>query len=130
MRKGRFDEIFFVDLPNFRERSDIFRIHLEKRNRIPEEFDIDQLSKESDGFSGAEIEQVIVSALYDSFATHGPLTTEMILHNIKETMPLSKTMREEIEQLRQWADGRARRASPIIEPEQVKPEGKRRIELS
>ncbi len=129
MRKGRFDEIFFVDLPNQKERVDIFEIHLAKRNRVPEEFDIELLAQESDGFSGAEIEQAIVSALYDAFATHEPLTTEMILHNIKETMPLSKTMREEIEQLRQWAEGRARRASPILEPEMVKKEEKRKIEL-
>ncbi|MCX7920174.1 MAG: AAA family ATPase [bacterium] len=129
LRKGRFDEIFFIDLPNFWERSDIFRIHLAKRNRIPEEFDIEQLAQATEGFSGAEIEQVIISALYEAFAAHEPLTTALILHNIKETMPLSKTMREEIEQLRQWAEGRARRASSITEPEQIKKVEKRKLEL-
>ncbi|MDI6783335.1 MAG: AAA family ATPase, partial [bacterium] len=129
MRKGRFDEIFFIDLPNFQERCDIFQIHLAKRNRVPEEFDIELLAKEADGFSGAEIEQVIISALYDAYATHEPLTTEMILHNIRETLPLSKTMREEIDQLRQWAEGRTRRASPVYEPELVKKEEKRKLEF-
>ena len=127
MRKGRFDEIFFVDLPDFNERIDILKIHLSKRNRIPEEFDLDILAKESEGFSGAELEQVVISGLYDAFEAEKPLSTEMLMNNIQETSPLSKTMKEEIDGLRRWAEGRARRASLPVEPKPS--EEKRRIEL-
>jgi SpoVK/Ycf46/Vps4 family AAA+-type ATPase len=111
LRKGRFDEIFFVDLPSTFERKQIFAIHLKKRKRNPEDFDLDRLARESEGFSGAEIEQAIISAMFDVFAKKAPLTTEDILESLKETMPLSITMRENIESLRNWARGRARNAS-------------------
>jgi AAA+ superfamily predicted ATPase len=127
LRKGRFDEIFFVDLPNFNERIDILKIHLSKRNRLPEEFDLDILSKESEGFSGAELEQVVISGLYDAFEVCKPLSTEMLLNSIKQTSPLSRTMKEEIDGLRHWAEGRARRATLDIEPQLE--ESKRHIEL-
>lgn len=111
LRKGRFDEIFFVDLPGAAERQEIFRIHLKKRHRSPEQFDLDALKTASDGFSGAEIEQVIISALYDAFEHGRPLTTDDIARNLRETVPLSQTMAEHVAALRRWAETRARSAS-------------------
>jgi SpoVK/Ycf46/Vps4 family AAA+-type ATPase len=111
LRKGRFDEIFFVDLPAAAERRDIFRIHLEKRHRAPSEFDLQALCDASTGLSGAEIEQIIIAALYDAFDHGRPVSTEDILRNLHETVPLSRTMAEHIEALRQWAETRARPAS-------------------
>ncbi len=111
LRKGRFDEIFFVDLPGAQERQEIFSIHFEKRHRSPQHFDIDLLQQASDGFSGAEIEQVIISALFDAFEHGRPLTTEDVTRSLRETVPLSQTMAEHITALRRWAETRARRAS-------------------
>ncbi|MCI0526038.1 MAG: AAA family ATPase, partial [Nitrospira sp.] len=111
MRKGRFDEIFFVDLPTLEERMEIFRIHLSKRKRNSKEFDLELLAQYADGFSGAEIEQAIISALYDAFEDGRPLKTDDIVRNIKETVPLSRTMAERISALRHWAENRARYAS-------------------
>jgi hypothetical protein len=106
LRKGRFDEIFFIDLPNLEARAQIFALHLRKRNREPDHFDIVTLSAESDGYSGAEIEQAIISALHDSFTAKTELTTERILNAMNASPPLSVTMREKIEALRHWARGR------------------------
>jgi SpoVK/Ycf46/Vps4 family AAA+-type ATPase len=114
MRKGRFDDIFFVDLPSREERSDIFRIHLHKRGRHPDLFDLDLLALSSEGFSGSEIEQAIISALYDAFDAGRDLTTEDILASFEETVPLSQTMEEEITGLREWAQTRARVASKRV----------------
>ncbi len=111
MRKGRFDEIFFVDLPRTDERKEIFRIHLEKRKRDPKTFNIDLLSQESDGFSGAEIEQAIISALFNAFYEQNDLNTQMILEEIKSTVPLSVTMSEQLNLFREIVKGRARNAS-------------------
>lgn len=111
LRKGRLDEIFFVDLPNASERDLIFRIHLQKRGRDAESFDLPALAKAADGFSGAEIEEAIVSALYDVFYLNKELDSEAILNSIRQTVPLSRTMAEGISSLRSWADGRARWAS-------------------
>jgi len=111
LRKGRFDEIFFVDLPGEVERIEIFRIHLARRKRNPEDFDLVSLSEASDGFSGAEIEQAIVSALFDAFSAKSDLSNIHILKSIRESVPLSITMAEEIANLRAWADKRARPAS-------------------
>lgn len=111
LRKGRFDEIFFVDLPSYEERKEIFRIHIAKRRRNPDHFDIDLLAMESEGFSGAEIEQAVISGLYEAFDEGKPLTTEHIIANINATVPLSKMMEEEITTLRRWAEKRARPAS-------------------
>jgi SpoVK/Ycf46/Vps4 family AAA+-type ATPase len=110
-RKGRFDEIFYVDLPTEAERKEIFNIHLSKRKRDPESFDIAMLAREAHGFSGAEIEQVVISALYDAFEHDREITTEDLLCAIRETVPLSVTMREEIGDQRAWAKGRARMAT-------------------
>jgi SpoVK/Ycf46/Vps4 family AAA+-type ATPase len=111
LRKGRFDEIFFVDLPSEPERREIFSIHLGKRKRSAKEFDLDQLARASQGFSGSEIEQCVISAMYDAFESKQPLDTDMLLRSIQETYPISITMREEIEQRRKWAHGRTRRAT-------------------
>src|SRR6185295_15551262 len=94
LRKGRFDDIFFIDLPNLEARAEIFALHLQKRRREPAHFDIVTLSTASEGCSGAEIEQAIISALHDSFTAKTELTTERILHALKASPPLSVTMRE------------------------------------
>ena len=111
IRQGRFDEVFFVDLPGRQEREEILRIHLKKRHRTPSDFDVRRLGLETEGFSGAEIEQSIVSALYDAFESNRPLATTDIMRNISETVPLSRMMREQIDSLRQWALERARPAN-------------------
>jgi AAA+ superfamily predicted ATPase len=111
LRKGRFDEIFFVDLPAESERKEVFEIHLRKRNRDPKSFDVDRLAKESEGFSGAEIEQTVISALYVAFEEERDITTEDVLAAVKEAVPLSRMMREDIGLVRRWAKGRARPAS-------------------
>ena len=111
LRKGRLDEIFFVDLPALEERRDIFRIHLAKRGRDPGQFDLEALAGASDNFSGAEIEQAIISALYDAFYARSELTPPHVLEALRETVPLAKTMDEHINRLRSWAEGRARNAS-------------------
>jgi SpoVK/Ycf46/Vps4 family AAA+-type ATPase len=100
------DEIFFVDLPNLAARKQILAIHLKKRGREPEKYDLDALAAASDGFSGAEIEQAIYAALHEAFASSEELNTSHILHALEESPPLSVTMREKVEQLREWAKGR------------------------
>ena len=111
MRKGRLDEIFFVDLPAEEERAGIFAIHLERRGRPAAGFRLPELVAASKEFSGAEIEQAIISALYDAFSEGRPLATEHILEALSQTVPLSKTMDEQLARLRTWAEGRARHAS-------------------
>lgn len=106
LRKGRFDEIFFVDLPVAATRREIFAIHLRKRGRDPEKFDLDRLAEGSEGFSGAEIEQAIISALHTAFAEGTNVTTERILEAMRESPPLSVTMAECVRALRDWAQGR------------------------
>jgi SpoVK/Ycf46/Vps4 family AAA+-type ATPase len=112
LRKGRFDEIFFVDLPTDDERNEIFKIHLIKRNRKPEDYDIDILVEKSVSFTGAEIEAAIISAMYEAFADNKrEFSTDDILCAIEETVPLAVTMKEQIDGLRAWAARRARHAS-------------------
>jgi ATP-dependent 26S proteasome regulatory subunit len=111
LRKGRFDEIFFVDLPARGERAEIFGIHLRKRKRDPSQFELDRLASESEGSSGAEIEQAVVSGMYTAFEEEREVTTEDISTALRQTVPLSVTMREDIEMVRRWAKGRARPAS-------------------
>lgn len=112
LRKGRFDEIFFVDLPSVREREEIFGIHLVKRGREPARFDAVALAAASSDFSGAEIEEAIISALFDAFSGQEELTTEHVLVSLQQTVPLARTLDQHIERLRTWAHGRARGASP------------------
>lgn len=114
LRKGRFDEIFFVDLPNEQERTDIFQIHLSKRRRDSDRFDLPQLAKVSEGFSGAEIEQAIIAAMYEAFAQDREFSQLDIIASIKSTLPLSKTMNEQVTALRDWARQRARPAASSV----------------
>ena len=114
LRKGRFDEIFFVDLPTANERKIIFKLHLLKRltNSISEDFVIterllDKLAKETEGFVGAEIEQVVISALFEAFAENRPLQEDDLFKVIKNTVPLSTTQAEQILAIREWANERA-----------------------
>ena len=111
LRKGRFDEIFFVDLPSQAERKDIFRIHFQRRQRDPVSFDLDELSNASEGHSGAEIEQAVIAGLYLAFAEGSELTQAHVLKALAETFPLSATMAEQIAHLRDWSKRRTRPAS-------------------
>ena len=113
LRKGRFDEIFFVDLPGEKERAEIFGIHLTKRKRDPEKYDLQKLAAATDGYSGAEIEQAVIAALYDAFDLERDITTEDIIAVIGQSIPLSMTMKEKIDILRIWAETRARPASSV-----------------
>jgi SpoVK/Ycf46/Vps4 family AAA+-type ATPase len=106
LRKGRFDELFFVDLPDDPTRRDIFCIQLSKRKLEPAQFDLPELSEAADGFSGAEIEQAVVSSLYTALAADERVTTGHILQEIETTRPLSVLMREKIDALRHWASER------------------------
>ncbi len=114
LRKGRFDEIFFVDLPTQSEREAVFKIHLSKRNRDLDRFDLLQLAKVADGFSGAEIEQALIAAMYDAFAQDREFTQLDIIAAIKATLPLSRTMTEQVTALRDWARQRARPAAASV----------------
>ncbi|BDA39285.1 stress-responsive protein Ycf46 [Candidatus Atelocyanobacterium thalassae] len=114
LRKGRFDELFFVDLPTFEEREAIFNIHLNKRRSNISHFDIKQLVTISDGFSGAEVEQAIIAAMYEAFAEGRDFSQLDIIAAIKSTLPLSRTMTEQVAALRDWARQRARPASTSI----------------
>jgi SpoVK/Ycf46/Vps4 family AAA+-type ATPase len=110
-RKGRFDEIFFVDLPNTFERREILSVHLKKRKRNPALFDLTALSEACDGFTGAEIEQAVVSALYTAFSKGVEVTSVIIAAELSATKPLSVTRAEEITALRAWARDRTVMAS-------------------
>lgn len=113
LRKGRFDEIFFCDLPSRGAREEILRIHIRDSQRDPDNFDIARLSKASDGFSGSELAEAVKSAMFDAFDDGGrEYTTEDLLLNLdpEKSPPLSKTMSERITTLRAWAEKRARRA--------------------
>ncbi|MES9911283.1 MAG: AAA family ATPase [Candidatus Sedimenticola sp. 4PFRAG1] len=106
LRKGRLDEIFFVDLPGTEVRKDIFEIHLRRRNLAPSGFDMDTLTMASEGFTGAEIEQAVVSALYTAHANEASLDNEHLLEELAQTSPLSVVMSEKIQGLRGWAANR------------------------
>jgi len=107
LRKGRFDEIFFVDLPQAPGREEILKIHLKKNKQDPAAFDLARLAAASEGFSGAEIEQAIVAALYEVHAEKKPLDTEAVEKEMKRTRPLSVVMAEKVAALRAWASERA-----------------------
>jgi SpoVK/Ycf46/Vps4 family AAA+-type ATPase len=107
LRKGRFDEIFFVDLPGAETRQALYALHLKKRGRDSVTFDLASLAAGTEGFSGAEIEQSIVSALYTAFDQKTQLTTEILLAEIRATQPLSVTRAEDIQSIRDWAKTRA-----------------------
>jgi SpoVK/Ycf46/Vps4 family AAA+-type ATPase len=111
LRKGRFDEIFFVSLPSRKERKEIFRIHLVNRYKDPDSFDIDSLAKNTEGLSGSEIEQVVVSALFEAYSKQKELDERELIIAASSIVPLSTTMREEISRLERWASDRAVPAS-------------------
>lgn len=106
LRKGRFDEIFFVDLPGEAARRRIFEIHLRKRQRDPAAFDIARLASAAAGFSGAEIEQAVLAAMHEAYSGGREVTTGLVLTALANTSPLSVTMAEDIAALRAWAEGR------------------------
>ena len=106
LRKGRFDEVFFIDLPGEAARREIFAIHLSRRKRDPGTFDLAALAEASAGFSGSEIEQAVVAALYAAFNQSRELTTADVLAELKATRPLSVLMAERVADLRAWAEGR------------------------
>jgi len=103
LRKGRFDEVFFVDLPDEPTRREILALHLRRRNQDPARFDLPAVARATVDFSGAELEQVIVSALYSAFAAQQLLSTEMLLVEAARTRPLAQVMSEKIAALREWA---------------------------
>jgi MoxR-like ATPase len=107
LRKGRFDEIFFVDLPGHEVRQHIFALHLARRKQDPAKFDLQQLASKSQGFSGAEIEQALISGLYSALSLDRQLDTGLLLQELIETQPLSVTMAEKVQALRAWAQERA-----------------------
>ena len=111
LRKGRFDEIFFVDLPDRAVREEIFRIHLERRDRDASAVDLQSLAAHSEGFSGSEIEEVVVAGLYTAFAAGTSFDTATIAREVAATRPLAVTMREKIDGMRAWAANRAVRAN-------------------
>jgi len=111
LRKGRFDDIFFVDLPCVKEKEEIFTIHLKKRKRDPSKFRVDVLAELAGDFSGAEIEAAIEEGMFTAFDSNEEVTTDHILDAINETVPLAQTMNDKIDALRKWASTRARPAS-------------------
>lgn len=121
LRKGRFDELFFVDLPSTEEREAIWRIQITKHHRNPDDFEVAQLARATEGFTGAEIEQVFIDALHEAFSRRQEPTDLSISMVLGEVVPLSRLMRDEIAGLRAWAQGRARRATPVTD----QPRGRR-----
>jgi len=114
IRKGRFDELFFVDLPNSAERSAIFAIQLARHKQNPASFDLERLASAAQNFSGAEIDAAVQTAMYAAYAAKKPVTTEGIIEALGETVPLSTTRAEQIQALRAWA---RQRAVPASSPE-------------
>jgi SpoVK/Ycf46/Vps4 family AAA+-type ATPase len=111
IRKGRFDELFFVDLPNQAERKQIFSIQLARRKRNLAEFNLDQVALAARGYSGAEIDAAVQTAMYAAYSSKQPLSSQGLVDALKATVPLSTTRAEEIQQLREWAQNRAVPAS-------------------
>jgi SpoVK/Ycf46/Vps4 family AAA+-type ATPase len=114
LRQGRFDEIFFVDLPGEKQREEIFRIHLARRGRAAENFDLRALIESSEGFSGAELEQAVIEGLFRAFEADREIETGDITQAVKDTFPLSSSRAAEIAALRQWAGKNARAASRSV----------------
>jgi SpoVK/Ycf46/Vps4 family AAA+-type ATPase len=115
LRRGRFDQIFFIDLPTHHEREEIFSIHLKGKGNDLENFNIPQLAQITKGWSGSEIEQAIISASYEAFSEDRKLMEDDLFIIFGNTVPLSTTMNEQIKKIRSWAHNRAVRASKDIE---------------
>lgn len=112
IRKGRFDEVFFVDLPTDDERVEVFRIHLQRRGAKPEHFNLERLKRFTRGWTGAEIEQCVISAFTAARLEDRQLVDDDLLNATANVVPLSKTMKEQVDHIRAWAFDRAVRASP------------------
>jgi len=119
LRKGRFDEIFFIDLPASAERREIWSIHLSRRKRDPAKFDLAELAQVSETYSGSEIEQAVISGLHFAFAESVELQQKHLVRAVQETIPLATTMGEDIARQREWAKTRARPASGRVKPPKV-----------
>jgi ATP-dependent 26S proteasome regulatory subunit len=118
LRKGRLDEIFFLDLPSAHDRAEILIIHLGRRRRDPGEYDIPAVVQATEGFSGAELEEVVIDALFEAFSTlEQQLRTEHLLGSAREIVPLSRSRAREMEALRQWAQTNCRQAAESEAPE-------------
>ena len=117
LRKGRFDELWFVDLPNDRERESIWQLVITRHGRDPEQFDVTQLARITDGFTGSEIEAAFTEALFLAFAQEREPSDLDIAKVLTEFVPLSKQMADQINGLRQWAKGRARPATSFAASE-------------
>ncbi|MBN2735382.1 MAG: AAA family ATPase [Spirochaetales bacterium] len=128
LRKGRFDEIFYIDLPTKDEREEIFSIHLNKRKRPPENFDVSILAENTRGYSGSEIEEIVISSLYDAFDRGSDIDQSTLENTATSMIPLSQTMQEEISTIREWAKLRARRATSGTEDDGS--EKTRKIEMT
>lgn len=123
LRKGRFDEIFFVDLPNDEELKEIIKIHISKTQRNPHDFNLITLVDASKGFTGAEVEQAIADAMYNAFERDEEYDTSDIKNALDNTIPLSRFMKERVDELKLWAKDRARRASaPDAKDSSTKPD--------
>jgi SpoVK/Ycf46/Vps4 family AAA+-type ATPase len=128
LRKGRFDEIFFIDLPTSEERKKITEIHIKKKKRDTTQFDFDKIMSATQGFSGSEIEQAIVSALYDAFEDSTDIDTDRIVKSCQEFIPLAYTMKETIDGMREWSKSRARAAS-LTTADALEAETTRQLEI-
>jgi SpoVK/Ycf46/Vps4 family AAA+-type ATPase len=128
LRRGRFDEVFFLDLPTNQERKEIFAVHIRKRKRDPAIFDLDALAQAARGYVGAEIEQAIIDAMYTGFNNKREFTTQDILLALHRQIPLSVSQKEKVEDLRRWVkEGRAQLASA---PDPLEKEPASRLESS
>ncbi|MGE5195399.1 MAG: AAA family ATPase [Deltaproteobacteria bacterium] len=129
LRRGRFDELFFVDLPNYHERKHIISIHLAKRGWKPEKYDLAKLANKTEGYSGAELEQIVVSAMIDAYGQGRVLAQEDLEKSKEQSVPLSVTMEEKVFALREWAASRCRRATSDSRVTQMLEEEQRQAEF-
>jgi SpoVK/Ycf46/Vps4 family AAA+-type ATPase len=111
IRKGRFDQVFFIDLPDYEERLEIFKIHLTRRNLNPAGLDLERIAERADGWTGAEIEQAVVAALIAARIANEPISDKFLYPALRQIVPLSRTMKEQVSHIRSWAYDRAIRAS-------------------
>lgn len=111
LRKGRFDELFYMGLPSKEERREILSIHMKKRNLDPDRYDMDYLAESTTGFNGAELEQGVVSAIFEGLSQESGLSEHVLANCLRNVVPLSRTMRERIEKIEAWARDRAMKAS-------------------
>jgi SpoVK/Ycf46/Vps4 family AAA+-type ATPase len=111
LRKGRFDELFYMGLPSTGERKEILEIHMRKRSVDPAKFDMDYLAESTEGLNGAEIEQGVISAAFEANSLNQELSEHVLANTLRNTVPLSRTMRERIQKIEAWARDRAMKAS-------------------